>query len=384
MRTAVFISILIPAASCLIPPETEGGDDTAGSEKPPFSRNFQEERYRIPGDFDFDATVARWHGFSRAAASLTFDDGTYDQYSTAWPVLEEKGVKGTFYLAAGLIGTGIWNDHGTSRRMMSWQEASEIAASGHEIGSHSMSHIDLSRGEIDFDLEFRESRNLIEAEIPGTVVETFCWPHWRETDETMKAASQYYISARSGNGVISYYYDRKGGIPSDPPMNMYSVNALGILNGHSSDQWMGVAEDILNRGSWFVTSFHGVQSLRAGEDELGWSALPEKDFRVIVDYIIGRGFWIETFATVSKYIYERDAAVLHIKNSSDSLILTLDDDLDDSEYDIPLSLSLSIPENWESAEAYDSEGGRIRSRINGGKLFLDIPPDGNSVIIKPY
>lgn len=46
------------------------------------------------------------------AVAVTFDDGFLNNYTDAWPVLEQHRVPATFYLATGYIGTGrmIWTD----------------------------------------------------------------------------------------------------------------------------------------------------------------------------------------------------------------------------------------------------------------------------------
>ncbi len=46
------------------------------------------------------------------AVAVTFDDGFLNNYTEAWPVLEEHKVPATIYLATGFIGTGrmIWSD----------------------------------------------------------------------------------------------------------------------------------------------------------------------------------------------------------------------------------------------------------------------------------
>lgn len=46
------------------------------------------------------------------AVLVTFDDGFLNNYTDAWPILEQYGLPATFYLATGFIGTGrmIWSD----------------------------------------------------------------------------------------------------------------------------------------------------------------------------------------------------------------------------------------------------------------------------------
>lgn len=370
-------SFLFPLTSCLVPDDDGNIGETIIADSP-------RKEFIIPADFDFEGTLADWHDFSPAAASVTFDDGTYDQYAAAFPILEELGIKGTFYLAAHLIDRGAWNDGGTVRQMMSWSHAREIAAAGHEIGSHSMNHLDLTTSGVDLELELKGSRDFMEENLPGVNVETFCWPHWRENPEALAMASQYYLSGRSGNGLIEYYYKRKGGIPSNPPSDMYKVNALGILNSQKEEQWKGVFDDVLERGSWFVSSYHGVDNGTLSPGQVGWNPLSDTVFKETVLYPVRKGFWVETFAHVSKYIYQRDAAVLRISNKKYSIEMTLDDQLDDNVYDRKLSLRLNKPANWTSVLVLDHKGREVPYRTEGQSLIMDILPDGSVIEIKPY
>lgn len=369
--------IIFLLSSCLVPDKDPAQEEIVIEGPPPVE-------FIIPSDFNFEGTIADWYGFSPAAASITFDDGTYDQYDTAFPILEELGIKGTFYLAAGLIDEGMWNDNGTMRQMMNWSNAGEIASAGHEIGSHSLNHIDLTTSGVDLELELKGSRDLLEEKLPGVKIETFCWPHWRENTETLAAASKYYLSGRSGNGLIDYYYKRKGGIPSNPPSDMYRVNALGLLISQEEEQWKAVMNDVLEEGSWFVSSYHGVDNGTLSDGQMGWNALSEQVFRKTVLYLVEKGFWVDTFAHISKYIYQRDSALLSIKNRKYSIEISLDDQMDDQIYDQKLSLSLKKPENWQTVIVLDDRGREIPFKTDGTLLFIDILPDSSVIEIKPY
>jgi protein-tyrosine phosphatase len=76
--------------------------------------------------------------------AVTFDDGYANNHTLAAPLLEAYGVKATFFVTAGLIGTRTqapWDARrGTDSVWMSWQQVQELASSGHEIGAHSISH----------------------------------------------------------------------------------------------------------------------------------------------------------------------------------------------------------------------------------------------------
>lgn len=344
-----------------------------------------ETDYFIPHGHRFDGKIARWFDFHQSAASITFDDATYDQYLFAFPLLEKMNMKATFFLPAGLLEKEVWNDHGTIRKLMSWEEAALIASAGHEIGSHSLNHRDMSLPGTDLKEEFLQSKLLIEKSVPQTRVETFCWPHWREPDGGYNEISQYYISARSGNGLVSYYLERKGGIPSHPPENMFGVNSLGIMNDLTFSRFKDIAKEVSYRETWFVTSFHGIGKWADDEGlKGGWSSIEVEKLQNILSYFQNNDFWIETFGTVSKYIYERESAELEIYSGERSVKIILEDGLNDLIYNEPLSISLYLPSHWKTLTIENSKGPILDYKLVKNQLFLHIPPDGEVLTIKPY
>jgi hypothetical protein len=66
----------------------------------------------------------------QGAVSLSFDDGTPNQLQKVVPVLDTFGIRGTFYLTPR---GANWRE-----RLAPWVD---VAAAGHEIGNHTLSHI---------------------------------------------------------------------------------------------------------------------------------------------------------------------------------------------------------------------------------------------------
>jgi peptidoglycan/xylan/chitin deacetylase (PgdA/CDA1 family) len=62
---------------------------------------------------------------------LTFDDGCESDYTEAFPVLVELGLRGTFFVVPSFVGTPGY---------ASWPQLREMVAAGMEIGSHSLTH----------------------------------------------------------------------------------------------------------------------------------------------------------------------------------------------------------------------------------------------------
>ena len=106
----------------------------------------------------------------QSAFSLTFDDGLLTHTENVAPILNQYGFKGTFYVIPPYLTEtlpGIWR-YGT------WPDFQLLANQGHEIGSHTMRHYDLTSlqwGSIDDDstllYELYQSQYFIEQKIPN-------------------------------------------------------------------------------------------------------------------------------------------------------------------------------------------------------------------------
>jgi peptidoglycan/xylan/chitin deacetylase (PgdA/CDA1 family) len=68
--------------------------------------------------------------------ALTFDDGWSGVYRYAYPILKKYGATATLYLYTNYIGVG--------GRSNTWDQYREMLANGFEIGSHTVSHCDLT------------------------------------------------------------------------------------------------------------------------------------------------------------------------------------------------------------------------------------------------
>lgn len=68
-----------------------------------------------------------WPDTAQAALSLTFDDARSSQMDVGIPILNEHGIRGTFFVSY----------HAAEERLTEWKAA---AASGHEIGNHTQTH----------------------------------------------------------------------------------------------------------------------------------------------------------------------------------------------------------------------------------------------------
>jgi len=85
-------------------------------------------------------------GDTRPTVVLTFDDGFDDVHANAWPLLRERGLPFTVYLASGFVGeTMVWEGStakGRAGRGMTWEQLGELVASGLcTVGNHTHGHV---------------------------------------------------------------------------------------------------------------------------------------------------------------------------------------------------------------------------------------------------
>ena len=73
------------------------------------------------------AASFQWPNGNTMAVSLTWDDGRSSQVTVGTPILDDHGVKATFYVVPAAI----------MEELKGWQTA---VANGHEIGNHSLNH----------------------------------------------------------------------------------------------------------------------------------------------------------------------------------------------------------------------------------------------------
>jgi peptidoglycan/xylan/chitin deacetylase (PgdA/CDA1 family) len=60
---------------------------------------------------DIGERLASGRPFGRPVAAITFDDGYYDNYEFAFPILKRKGIPAAVFVVTDLIGTNEWQVH---------------------------------------------------------------------------------------------------------------------------------------------------------------------------------------------------------------------------------------------------------------------------------
>ena len=206
--------------------------------------------HRIAGDGflqtdDYSLTeAAASAGYEKPMISLTFDDGSQADYDYALPILNAMGFKSTQYIpTAGL------SPH-TDSFLMTVEEITTMAAQGHEIGSHSINHPDLTTvDDATLKDELVKPKALLENITGITSVVNFAYPFGAYDDRVitaMKAAG--YRSGRSVEDGYNTKFDLE-------PYDIRDQNMLTTTTQADFESWVDYARD---HRYWLVITYHEV------------------------------------------------------------------------------------------------------------------------------
>jgi peptidoglycan/xylan/chitin deacetylase (PgdA/CDA1 family) len=112
---------------------------------------------------------------SAPLVSFTFDDVPDSAYLNGAAVLEERGIRGTFYVAAGTCG-----GTDTHWRVIARDQVTALHARGHEIGCHTFSHVAVDRLDAaGMAEECRRNAAALRELCDGVQITNFCYPFGR-------------------------------------------------------------------------------------------------------------------------------------------------------------------------------------------------------------
>jgi peptidoglycan/xylan/chitin deacetylase (PgdA/CDA1 family) len=166
--------------------------------------------------------------------AVTFDDCYRDNLFAA-QLLAEHGLPGCFFVPTAFVGTDTvfpWDAGLTRMPNLTWDEVRAMAALGHEIGSHTVTHPDLggvSAEQTRFELV--ESRRVLEEQLQRPV-RWFAYPfglreHFRE-DRLGLVAEAGYEACFSGYGGFIYPGHKGLLLPREPVPYFDSVLNLEV------------------------------------------------------------------------------------------------------------------------------------------------------------
>lgn len=122
---------------------------------------------------------------------LTFDDGSETVYTDALPIMQKYGFTGTAYIVYNWIGAGLYMDR---------EQILALRYAGWEIGSHSISHINLRQRPGKQEDEIVSSRRRLQ-EYLGIPIMSFAYPFGVNDSSSLTLAREAGYIAAMGLGT---------------------------------------------------------------------------------------------------------------------------------------------------------------------------------------
>ena len=247
-----------------------------------------------------ETEIAKWQYGKKGAVSITYDDGTINQFRVALPIMNELDLPATFFINTGLI------------------KGSQYM--GRFIG--------------------RPVEEIIEESVtePANKDNFF--------ERAMEYMYRYYPASR--NRLPEPYLEELNrwnradpGIPDKEYVQWqrgaYTSTPLQLMKS-----WVDTTA--ANDNVWLVLVFHGV-------DGIGWEALPGDMLKEYFEYIAANDdIWVATFGDAVRYMRQRMSSTVAVRHRFRRISVSLECSLDTEVYDIPLTLKTYVPDGWDEVQ----------------------------------
>ena len=174
--------------------------------------------------------------------SITFDDVPLSAYQYGLPVLKERNVKATFYVALNI-------QRGGNERYLGPLEILELHNGGHEIACHTYTHYSLARGDADgLAVDAAKNRAELSQLLGDNGPKSFSFPFGELSLAAKKKLQDSYQSLRTSRPGVNH-----GSIDLNC-LKAYSLRAGNSTQGYISE----LLDKAELKNGWLILYSHGV------------------------------------------------------------------------------------------------------------------------------
>ncbi len=239
-----------------------------------------------------------WPAGARAGVSLTYDDGAESQLTYAVPALDALGLKGTFFL------TGDSFDE----KLPDWEK---VAAEGHEIGDHSLTHPCSLRGYSPSAFRSREIRpleGLLDRGFGTKRTKLYAYPcgvtHLGRGSQTRGRVR--YVRALTGEITAARTIEGPPNDPGEVWRKRFRLNAFEpTYEQDATGPAIRYLERAMARGGWAILIFHEIKP-KVEED--GDTSV--ETHRQILEWIKSKPLWCAPMGEAFERVTRRAGGAL--------------------------------------------------------------------------
>ncbi|MEI6646827.1 MAG: polysaccharide deacetylase family protein [bacterium] len=312
--------------------------------------------------------VAKFKDDRAAALSFTLDDNLRDQYDVAVPLLNKYGIHATFFVIPGR--TPETNKEAAQKKPgdwggISWPQLKELAAQGHEIANHTWMHMTLiytkdgKRVDIPtaaLEEQVAKGYNAIKEKI-GLAPLTFCAPGNGVDDAVRAMALKYHLAVREK------FTQRFGDWP--PTNKTFTAEQANVS-----------VDRAITKGEAMIWMIHAITE---GYNAVSSPAVIENHLK----YVKSREdvLWVDTFANVSRYTLERDAAKLTQSVSENRATFTVECPLDQTKFNYPLTVVIPVKGAQQASARMAGSEVALPVEVIKNRILVQVAPSREQVVV---
>ncbi len=190
---------------------------------------------------DYSLLQGQVTGFKEPMVSLTFDDGWKSTHDAALPLMKRYGFVSTQYLVTGYLGQ--------AKAYMTPGDVYDFRAAGHEIGSHTVDHSDLTKEPaevVKYQLE-RSKQDLSTCFVKPT---NYAAPYGTYSQPVNQQVERLYATGRSTDT----------GYNTADDLNPYQLKVQNIEATTTPGQVRDWLETAKNNRLWLILVYHQIDN----------------------------------------------------------------------------------------------------------------------------
>lgn len=312
-----------------------------------------------------DAHVCLWQDDKLAAVSISIDDNCAPDHAFWLDLGERTGYRFTWFVITSAV-------ENAGPFFGTWDGFRALLDAGHDVQSHTVTHLNPKRGFTgDVEADYRDSALHLDEQLGTDPARVIAYPGGPNRDLNDPAlAAPYYAAGRGVQGTVNR-------ANATNYLNTASIGGLKV----SEPRWANLAglldpDSRLYRG-WYSTHYHLLK------DEARLKLLEGIDWleRHADDVWVGR--WKD----VALYGQQRDTAELDTLEATPSRIqLGLTDRMDDTRFNVPLTVKVRVPDAWPSAvltQADETTPLDVIKHAGASYVLAPIVPDAGDATLEP-
>jgi hypothetical protein len=355
--------------------------------------------------------IARWSGNKQGAMIIRFDDSTLGHSLCGLKAFADRGLTGTWYINPGRDGFNASVAHPVSGETIvlseRWNEAPSL---GQELANHTMNHTyetssAMWRSEVEeasdviwgirHGLPLKKNGSLIAFNNSSSVA----WP-WLPSEEVVILNDLSNIERQTYMGPLYHTQANPtlsvpAGSSSDAMFcghSSLSLNSNGQCVTSGGDIETSGVNSAIENGVVYQAAFHGILSTNSdnctdytnsGTTDSGNAGVQFSELEAFLDRVVSVTDKVWVAGAIELYKYTQEAQRSNIRMHqicSDRIYFDLTTTLD-SLYDEPLTLIVTVPNDWAACTAMQGQQ-QLGCTIDAdSRVLIDVVPNNGRVAL---